>query len=255
MPSTDRVYRRQIGAELQRRGMERPIFWTSLPTALPLIGAFRERAVVYYCGDDFGGLDGVDHAPVVAMERRLAKVADLIIACSPVLAATFPADRTRLVAHGVDLDLFQREAARPADLPDAPLIAGFYGSLSVWIDIDAIARTARRLPDWHFVLIGPVRTDISALKVLPNVSLLGEKPHGELPAYAQHWTVSMLPFRDTPQIRACNPLKLREYLAVGKPIVAPPFGALMPYDGFDRACCLWRRLCRCLETRGGGSGP
>ncbi len=41
----------------------------------------------------------------------------------------------------------------------------------------------------------------------------------------------MLPFRDNAQIRACNPLKMREYLAAGTPIVATPFAALDPYKG------------------------
>lgn len=220
---------RQIGAEIERRSLREPILWTSLPTALPVIGALGERGVAYYCGDDFSALEGVDHAPVAAMERVLSERADIILACSEQLAAQFPPEKTSLVPHGVDVALFQRPALRPADLPAGDRIAGFYGSLAGWIDLDAIASAARALPDWSFVLIGPVRTDISVLTGLPNVTLLGEKPHHDLPAYLQHWTVSLLPFRDTPQIRACNPLKLREYLAVGKPIVTPPFPAMEPY--------------------------
>ena len=63
-----------------------------------------------------------------------------------------------------------------------------------------------------------------------NVQLLGPRPHESLAAYSQHWTVSLLPFRDTPQIRACNPLKLREYFAAGAPVAASvDFPALGPY--------------------------
>jgi hypothetical protein len=85
------------------------------------------------------------------------------------------------------------------------------------------------MPDWTFILIGQAQTDVSRLRTLPNVRLLGPRPHEALPGYAQHWDVSLLPFRDTPQIRACNPLKLREYLAVGGPIAAIDFPALGPY--------------------------
>ena len=219
----------QIRNELRRRALSRPLLWTSLPTALPVLGAIGERAVIYYCGDDFSGLSGVDHGPVSAMEQRLASKADLIVACSQPLCAKFDVGKTVLLPHGVDLRLFQTPAARPPDLPDAPRIAGYYGGLSPWLDIDALVRAARNLPDWLFVFVGPVRCDVDRLRAEPNVRLLGEKPHAMLPAYVQHWTVSLLPFLDTVQIRASNPLKLREYLAVGAPIVSPPFDAMQDY--------------------------
>ena len=120
---------------------------------------------------------------------------------------------------------------RPADLPSGP-VAGFYGNLADWIDVEALAAAATMLPNWTFVCVGPVTTDVSLLARLPNVRLLGVRPHSELPGYLQHWQVSLLPFRDCPQITACNPLKLREYLAAGTPIVSAPFPALAPYRRF-----------------------
>jgi glycosyltransferase involved in cell wall biosynthesis len=108
-------------------------------------------------------------------------------------------------------------------------VAGFYGALAPWIDLDLVAATARLLPHWRFLMIGPVQADVATLAALPNVTLLGPRPHAALPGYAQHWTAGLIPFRDTPQIRACNPLKLREYLAAGRPVVATPFPALAPY--------------------------
>ena len=226
----------QVRARLHERGMARPILWTSLPTVAPLVGMLGECALIYYVGDDFGALTGVDHAPVSAMERTLAERADVVIAASNVIANRFPAAKTLVVPHGVDLDLFSAPAPRPADLPVGRPIAGFYGSLSDWIDVALVAEAARRLPHWDFVLIGPVRTNVTALRSLANVRLLGPKPHGALAAYAQHWSVSMLPFRDTPQIHASNPLKLREYLAVGSPIVTAPFPALEAYRPLVTVC-------------------
>lgn len=219
---------RQLGAILPAAGISRPILWASLPSAVAAIGTAGERAVVYYCGDDFGALSGVDHAPVLDMERRLVARADLVIAASETLAARFPAAKTHLVPHGVDHDLFATPAARPSDLPDGQ-VAGFYGSISDWLDIAMIARAAQALADWRFVFVGAVHTDISALTRLPNVQFLGPRPHHALPGYVQNWTVSLIPFRDTPQIRACNPLKLREYLASGTPVAATRFPALRPY--------------------------
>jgi glycosyltransferase involved in cell wall biosynthesis len=221
---------RQIRPHLAAMG-GRPVFWTSLPTAYPAVDKIRHGPVVYYCGDDFSSLAGVDHAPVARLERALADRADLIVAASETLAGKFPAAKTCLLPHGVDLVQFQAPMPRPADLPNGP-VAGFYGNLADWIDVQALAAAATMLPNWTFVCVGPVTTDVSLLARLPNVRLLGVRPHGELPGYLQHWQVSLLPFRDCPQIRACNPLKLREYLAAGTPIVSASFPALSRYRRF-----------------------
>lgn len=224
-----RLLSRQVRKRMDQLGIERPVLWTSIPSALPLVGALQEQAVVYYCGDDFGSLVGVDHEPILRMERALSERADLVIAASEALCAKFPPSKTMLLPHGADVELFGVATVRPRDLPTGGKIAGFYGSISDWIDVDLLAGAARKLSDWTFFLIGPVHTDISALRILPNVVFAGPRPHASLPGYVQHWDVSLIPFRDTPQIRACNPLKLREYLAAGTPIASVDFPALAPY--------------------------
>ena len=93
-----------------------------------------------------------------------------------------------------------------------------------------LAQSANALPSWQFVLIGKITTDTSSLETLSNVHFLGPKPHSELPAYVQHWDVALLPFRHNRQIEACNPLKLREYLASGTPVASTSFPAVKLYD-------------------------
>ena len=214
-------------------GLRRPVVWASLPSAVQALGACRESAVVYYCGDDFGALAGVDHKAALAMEAELAERADLVLAAYPALAARFPAHKTALLEHGVDFGLFSTPAPRPADMPDDGPVAGFYGSLAPWLDLKLVAETARLLPHWRFLFIGApsAETDLTPLEGLANVVRLGPKPHAELPGYAQNWTAGIIPFVDNAQIRACNPLKLREYLAAGRPVVSTPFPALAPYAG------------------------
>jgi glycosyltransferase involved in cell wall biosynthesis len=219
----------QIRRALPRSGIARPILWISLPTAVAALDALEPRAVVYYCGDDFAALAGVDHAPVMRMERELVERADLILAASEVLAARFPSAKTMLVPHGVDLDLFSAPAPVADDLPMDASVAGFYGSLASWIDVEMLDSVARKWPNWQFVMIGPVTIDAARLRALPNVRFLGSRPHSMLPRYVQHWAVSILPFRDNAQVRACNPLKLREYLAAGTPVATTDFPAL---DGY-----------------------
>lgn len=222
----------QIKPLIKKAQLQSPILWTSLPTAVDFVGHLDEAAVVYYCGDDFSGLAGVDHKTVAKREHELANKADLILAASKKLVKHFPAQQTQLLTHGVDYDLFSTPCQRAADLPnDGRPIAGFYGSISAWLDINLLHDTIIKMPHWHFVFIGKAVIDVSRLSALSNVIILGDRPHHQLPSYSQHWTVSLLPFVDNAQIQACNPLKLKEYLAAGSPIISTSFNAIKPYRG------------------------
>ncbi|MEQ8584973.1 MAG: glycosyltransferase [Thalassobaculaceae bacterium] len=231
-PIAGAVNRRTLGAQLRRTlsdlRIDRPVLWTSLPTAVDVVGELNESAVVYYCCDDFSGLEGVDHGPVTRLEKRMVSMSDLVFTTNDALADKLSPKHHASLPHGVDADLFSQPADRPADLPEGK-VAVFYGSLASWIDVPGLAALARQRPDWTLVLIGAVQTDLTPLDGLSNVRLLGSRPHNALPGYVQHADAALLPFRDTPQIRACNPLKLREYLASGSPVISTDFRALDPY--------------------------
>jgi len=222
----------QIKPIIDKAHLHSPILWTSLPTAVDFSGCLDEVALVYYCGDDFSGLAGVDHDTVSKREQELSEKANLIIVSSHHLLSKFPQENTQLLTHGVDYKLFSTPTKRALDLPnDGRNIAGFYGSISAWLDIQLLYETIINMPDWHFVFIGKSVIDVSLISELDNVLFLGERTHQQLPSYSQHWTASLLPFVDNAQIRACNPLKLKEYLAAGSPIISTDFPAITPYKG------------------------
>ena len=212
--------------------MSNVILWISLPTAVDMVGSLQEQSVIYYCGDDFGALDNVDHQLAETLEAELIPKANLIITASEKLAGKFPTHKTVTLPHGVDYELFASPHTPAADIPQQALVTGFYGSISSWLDIDLLVATAKALPQWQFVFIGRSKVDLTALKELPNTHFLGFKPHHELPSYVQHWDVALLPFRQNNQIEACNPLKLTEYLASGTAIAATRFPAVEPFDPF-----------------------
>ncbi|MCX2757659.1 glycosyltransferase [Vibrio sp. Sgm 22] len=221
----------QLKPVIAELNLNEPILWTSLPTAVDLCGHLGESSVVYYCGDDFSALAGVDHDTVAQHESELIDKATLIFAASKKLMDKFPKHKSHLLPHGVDVDLFSTPAPRANDLPSNHRpIAGFYGSLSKWLDYEMIGQVANAMPEWDFVFIGPNELDTLMLPKLSNVHYLGPRPHHTLPSYSQHWDVSLLPFVDNEQIRACSPLKLMEYLAAGTPIITTPFPALVPYQ-------------------------
>ncbi|KXF83509.1 glycosyltransferase family protein [Enterovibrio coralii] len=227
------MLKKQLRPIIQSANLNDPILWTSLPTAIDVAELLDTSSLVYYCGDDFGSLAGVDHSTVVRREEELVAKADLILAASEKLQAKFPKDRTQLLPHGVDYALFSSPTSRALDLPspDKP-VAGFYGSLSEWLDYDLLEQVIQSLPNWQFVFIGNTCDRADQMRRFENALFLGPKPHHQLPQYSQHWTASLLPFKNNAQINACNPLKLREYLAAGRPVISTPFPALESYREF-----------------------
>ena len=221
----------QIKPLMLRMDLHKPIFWTSLATAVDVKQYFKALPMVYYCGDDFSSLPGVDHETIAQHEQALVVAADLIITASATLAAKFPRHKTQILPHGVDFELFSQPAKRATDLPNnGKRTAGFYGSIEAWLDLRLLEEVAKALPQWNFVFIGKTKINTQTLQALSNVYFLGAKPHGLLPQYSQHWDVSLLPFKPCAQIEACNPLKLREYLATGKPIISTVFPAMQAYQ-------------------------
>ncbi len=223
----------QIRRVIKQTMLVNPILWISLPTAVDVVGKLGESAVVYYCCDDFSALQGVDHETVVSREKQLANDADLVLTSSKVLTAKFNRRNTITIEHGVDFKLFATPTNPAPDLPNnGRPTAGYYGSISAWLDLALLDEIISRLPHWNFVFIGEISVDVSLLRRHHNVHFLGPRPHHQLPKYSQHWTASLLPFLHNRQIEACNPFKLREYLAAGRPIISTKFPALSPYLQF-----------------------
>jgi glycosyltransferase involved in cell wall biosynthesis len=134
-----------------------------------------------------------------------------------------------LVPNGVDYDHFAEPAtAAPDDLQqvlDGRPVVGYYGALAEWFDYDLLEAVARRLPDHHFVLIGPDYDGTAARSAafhLPNVHWLGPRPYASLPGYLACFDVATVPFTVNEVTHAVSPLKLFEYMAGGKPVVTPP---------------------------------
>lgn len=204
-------------------------FWTPLALAARALWGWR---VIYDCMDDIAGFGNLS-TQVLENEAWLIAASDLVLATSRSLEAKVAphARRTLLLPNATDFDHFHRSSPDHllATLPK-PII-GYYGALSHWFDAKLVRRAARARPDWQFVLIGHVQTEeISRLGRLPNVSLLGEQPYADLPAYLHQFDVATIPFQRTPLTEATNPVKFFEYLSAGKPVVATALPELDPYE-------------------------
>jgi glycosyltransferase involved in cell wall biosynthesis len=196
----------------------------------------EESAIIYHCVDDYAEFSGVKGESLRRSERELMKVADLVFVSSKQLwreRVKFN-PRTYFVPHGVDLTHFSRalnpHLAVPGDIVNVrPPIIGFFGLVADWVDLDVVADVARARPDWSFVLIGRCITDTKVVTKLPNVLLLGQRPYESLPAYCRAFDVGIIPFRVNNLTVRANPLKLREYLAAGLPVVSTPLPEVTKY--------------------------
>ncbi|UXI00237.1 glycosyltransferase [Photobacterium sp. TY1-4] len=223
--------RRQLARKRHLR-----VVWAALPSAVDYLDALQADVVIYYCGDDFSGLAGVDHTRVKQMEERMAKRADLILCASPALVgkmSQLSPQNTHLLRHGVDFHRFA--APQPDPYPPAPsptqgrYKVGFYGSLNQWLDQTLLCELAAARPEVDFHLIGRRDCESPLLDACDNIKFHPPVPHQHLAQYVQHWDAALLPFVDNAQIRACDPLKLREYLAAGCPVISSNFPAARQY--------------------------
>jgi glycosyltransferase involved in cell wall biosynthesis len=227
--ATIRVLRRRLGIDEFH-------LWTFLPNTGDYVGTLGEQLSIYYCVDEWSLFSHLDHATIVLAERRLLERVDVVFAINhPLADAKRAVNRETYVApHGVDHALFARaldDATKlPADLIPLPRPRiGFYGTLRDWVDLELIAHVARAHPQWAIVLIGQQLADLSTIRALPNVHLLGQKRHDELPAYCKGFDVAMIPYRMDARMTFVNPLKLREYLSAGLPVVSTAVPEVLRY--------------------------
>jgi len=220
--------RLQVQRAMRTLGMSRPINWVFNPAAALIAGTLNEDLLIYYCVDEYAAFSGVAADQLRVSERELLFRADLVIASAQRLIDSKKSLRpdALLVRHGVDWTHFRSaldpQTQVPADLAAirGPIL-GYFGLIAQdWVDVDLIAHTARKLSHASIVMIGRQTMDLSALRTLPNVHLLGHRPYSSLPAYCKGFDAALIPFPVSEVTLNANPLKAREYLAAGLPVIS-----------------------------------
>ena len=216
-----------INRAIRRLGFRDTVAWFHVPHPGFLAKTLGEKLTVFYCIDDYSKLPDVDGLAVGAMDRELTAAADIVFACNQSLvdARSSINSNIYLSPHGVVTEVFARAIAPDTTIPDElstrprPIV-GSWGLIDQRIDLSILEHIAKARPEWTILLIGHTAVDVLALKRLPNVYFAGVKPYAELPNWAKAIDVCILPYTQTSLNTQSSPLKLREYLASGKPIVA-----------------------------------
>lgn len=247
------IVKQTIRALRFRLDMDQFQLWSFLPTAEPYFGSLGESIAVYYITDEFSQFSELDSENIARMERDLCERADVVFVTANTLLETKRRynPQTHLASHGVDHAHFSRALDESITVPAevaglSPPVLGFFGLIHDWVDLATIAHLATERPDWSIVLIGKATVDTSALDSLPNVRMLGRKPYEHLPAYCRAFDVALIPFVVNELTHHVNPIKLREYLSAGLPVVSSPLPEVTHYsdtcyladgaDEFLRAC-------------------
>lgn len=220
------VIRTQLRLVYWQLKIRSPIVWVNTPTAWPVAATLTRVGVVYQRTDDYAAydFDNFDAEYVKQIDTELVRDADLVIHVSDELheEAAKLTENSVLVTQGVDERFFRKEGPIPQDLQaiHRPIV-GYIGGMDRYkFSTDLVEAVARRLPHVSFVLVGQRNPNAERLAELPNVYFLGMKDHAAVPAYVRGFDVCIVPTARTSWGLKCRPLKLMEYLAAEKPVVA-----------------------------------
>ncbi|PYT03460.1 MAG: hypothetical protein DMF65_04175 [Acidobacteria bacterium] len=235
--------RRLIAVQVRRlarsRGLTRPILWVAIPTAAEMIGRLDESLVVYHVSDKYDE-NSMDHATDPATIRRLhehaIERADIVLYSGRKLLeeAESARERSYLLEQAVDFEHWSRVSAgrlevaeEVARIPRPRL--GYFGAIEPWlIDQELIKRAARERPHWQWVFIGNKSRGVE-IEHLPNTHFLPPVAYQELPHYAAGFDVCVLPWETERAFTSYgSAIKVREYLATGKPVVISPLPEYEP---------------------------
>ncbi len=198
---------------------------TTLPIVADLMGALPVERWVYYCVDDFSQWPGVDQRTMLTMERTVIERADVVIAASRHLQARIAAAgrESHLLIHGVDLEFWNHPGpvGLPADILalEQPLVL-FWGLVDRRMDVGFVRDLGNSLMQGTILIVGPEADPDPALANIPRVRRWPAQPLEALPAFGQAAAALIMPYADLPVTHAIQPLKMLEYLATGKPVVA-----------------------------------
>ncbi|MCG8528501.1 MAG: glycosyltransferase [Opitutales bacterium] len=206
------------------------VFWCFIPSAIDLIEPFSSKSkIVYYCVDDWPKFENLPTDYIEEREANTLVNADSIFATSLYLknkCEDLSEKEVHYMPHGVPHRVFAKALKNaneqlPFQKSDRKVV-GFYGTINDWIDFDLIEELVIQNTDLDFYLLGPVYTDApNRFLKYPNVHFPGRIEYEDLYKWCSFFDVAIIPYDlENPRMVSVNPVKAREILSAGVPIVA-----------------------------------
>jgi len=193
-----------------------------------LLPSNTSALIVYDCLDKMDSFVKNNNSILKLMnktERELVENADLVTCSSEALKSYLNKYREKItvIKNGVDLELFEKISLQNMDTikQSTSYKLGFIGAIAEWVDIDFIKKIANKMPKMQFYFIGPlISYNSREIENGKNIFYLGVKPHKEVPLLIKNLDICLFPFKISDISKYSNPIKIYEYLALGKPVIA-----------------------------------
>jgi uncharacterized SAM-binding protein YcdF (DUF218 family)/glycosyltransferase involved in cell wall biosynthesis len=227
---------RTIRRWMKELGIRDMILFTWLPTGIArsLVEALDPAATVYFCCDNFASRTA-DAAKIEASENALLARTDLVLAHGIRLQERLVKKHPQVVLmqYGISEALFSQAVDHKHEKDPkktAGLVYGYVGGLHEHVDQELLVGLAKQYPDAEVRLIGPSQCDISSLRMQPNIRILGQRPHRDLPGYICDFDVGLIPYRKNSYTETVFPTKLTEYLACGIPVLSTDIPEVVAFE-------------------------
>jgi glycosyltransferase involved in cell wall biosynthesis len=216
-----------LGRWCRHRGFDRPdaMIIHSLHLA-PLAEVLRPKRTVLYLMDELSAMPGVPEG-LLRIEEEWIRRADGVL-CTDISLAERSArlrggnEGVVFAGNGCHFESFAagKNTPEPEDIRAIPHPrAVFFGSGSSWVNRPLVREMADRMPDVHFLMVGPEMDPVGVMAGLPNLHVLPGRPHGDLPALCGHCDVGIVPYVRGPFHDAADRIKVYEMMASGLPVV------------------------------------
>lgn len=215
----------QIRLAMLLVGIRRPVLWIAIPSAVDIAHRLNAKLLIYQISDKYDANEdsALSRDVIRSMDDRLKNMADVVMFSGRKLFEESDLANRYFLEQAVDYDHFASPPSSTApDLSSIPHpVLGYMGWMDFVMDVALIEEVAKRKPDWHWVFIGN-RSNLVQVSA-PNVHFLGPKPYADLPGYLRHVDVFVLPWNLSSVFTSYgSAIKVREYMATGKPVVLAP---------------------------------
>ncbi|MBR8826879.1 MAG: glycosyltransferase [Gomphosphaeria aponina SAG 52.96 = DSM 107014] len=235
---TSWVFPLQIKMAAKKCGISKPLLWVTCPPGVKVMEKLPIQGLVYQRTDKHEAYPDVNREEILRFDQILKEHGDVVIYCNKQL---FDEEKNQCkqalyVDHGVDYERFvaagDNKEGEPADVKDIPHPrVGLIGEIEEYkIDRKLFVEVIGRLQEVQFVHIGDCSLP-DGWCPYANLTMLGRKEYETVADYMAACDVLIIPLNQGEWAQASNPVKLKEYLAVGRPVVSAPFPELENYQG------------------------
>ncbi|MGX7377181.1 glycosyltransferase [Carnobacterium maltaromaticum] len=194
---------------------------------------FKNTKIIYDCMDNYGAFTGAASSTIASAEALLVKRADFVIVSSNnlknKLTENYPNEAKKLtvINNGVDMKTFTLN--QTIDTKETEIVkannrkkVAYIGTISDWVNISMIYKLAKEMSNVDFYVVGPLDRHINMDEYndLDNMIFTGPQPYYTVPAIIKQMDVMIMPFVLNEVVESVNPVKIYEYLAMGKPVIA-----------------------------------